>query len=60
MSIDGVEMLIGNDLAGKRVIPKLQMVEDPVKELWENTLEQLSQTPQVKRNWCLKCFQSAR
>ena len=28
MSIDGVEMLIGNDLAGKRIIPDLKMVEE--------------------------------
>ncbi|KAK3890894.1 hypothetical protein Pcinc_005193 [Petrolisthes cinctipes] len=37
LSIDGVDMFIGNDLAGKRVIPNLQMVEDPVKEMMENT-----------------------
>ena len=36
LSIDGVDMFIGNDLAGKRVIPNLQMVEDPVKEMIEN------------------------
>lgn len=33
LSIDGVDMFIGNDLAGKRIIPNLQMVEDPVKEM---------------------------
>ncbi|KAK3893004.1 hypothetical protein Pcinc_003183 [Petrolisthes cinctipes] len=37
LSIDGVELFIGNDLARKRVIPNLQMVEDPVKEMMENT-----------------------
>ncbi|KAK4327206.1 hypothetical protein Pmani_002322 [Petrolisthes manimaculis] len=37
LSIDGVDMFIGNDLAGKRVIPNLQMVEDPVREMMENT-----------------------
>lgn len=37
LSIDGVDMFIGNDLAGKRVIPNLQMVEDPVKEIMESS-----------------------
>ncbi|KAK4315696.1 hypothetical protein Pmani_013095 [Petrolisthes manimaculis] len=37
LSIDGVDMFIGNYLAGKRVIPNLQMVEDPVREMMENT-----------------------
>lgn len=39
LSIDGVDMFIGNDLAGKRVIPNLLMVEDPVKEMTEDTTQ---------------------
>ena len=37
LAIDGVDMLMGNDIAGKRIIPNLQMVEDPLKEMLENT-----------------------
>ena len=61
LSIDRVEMLVGNDLTGKRIIPNLQMVEDPVKELFKNTTRAAvpNPSPQAMRNWCLTCFQSA-
>ena len=36
LPIDGVDMLMGNDLAGGKVIPNLQMVENPVQEILES------------------------
>ena len=32
LPIDGVDMLLGNDLAGRKVVPELQMIEDPWNE----------------------------
>ena len=29
LPIDGVDMLLANDLAGKKVVPELQMIENP-------------------------------
>ncbi|KAK4328988.1 hypothetical protein Pmani_000624 [Petrolisthes manimaculis] len=48
LSIDGVDMFLGNNLAGKRVIPNLQMVEDPVREMMENTPLVTVPIPQVR------------
>ena len=38
LPVDGVDMLMGNDLAGKKVIPNLQMVENPVQEILESNI----------------------
>lgn len=40
LPVDGVDMLMGNDLGKKRVIPNLQMVENPLKEMTEATTTQ--------------------
>ncbi|XP_063841016.1 uncharacterized protein LOC135089382 [Scylla paramamosain] len=37
LPVDGVDMLVGNDLAGGRVIPKLQMVDNPLIGMTETT-----------------------
>ena len=39
LPVDRVDMLMGNDLAGKKVIPNLQRVENPLKELTEATTQ---------------------
>lgn len=36
LSIDGADRFIENDTAGRRVIPNLLMVHNPVKEMIEN------------------------